>query len=68
MVEMDVQNMVHIIVFMLERLTSELTQDLIDQLANGGRLAIPVGEQGGNQFIYVIDKDKNDKIIKRKEL
>ena len=47
---------------------AELPNALIDQLSNGGRLVIPVGEQGGNQFIYVIDKDKNGKIIKRKEL
>ena len=47
---------------------AELNQALIDQLANGGRLVIPVGEQRGNQFIYVINKDKNGKIIKRKEL
>ena len=46
----------------------ELPQALINQLANGGRLVIPVGKQGENQFIYVIDKDKNGKITKRKEL
>ena len=47
---------------------AELPQALIDQLANGGRLVIPVGEPGENQCIYVIDKDKDGKILKRKEL
>ena len=47
---------------------AELPQALVDQLANGGRLVIPVGAQGGNQYIYVIDKDKDGKITKRKEL
>ena len=47
---------------------AELPQALIDQLANGGRLVIPVGEPGENQYIYVIDKDKDGKISKRKEL
>ena len=39
----------------------ELPQPLIDQLANGGRLVIPVGIQG-NQYINVVDKDENGKI------
>jgi protein-L-isoaspartate(D-aspartate) O-methyltransferase len=39
----------------------ELPQPLIDQLANGGRLVIPVGSQGP-QYINVVDKDKNGKI------
>ena len=47
---------------------SELPQPLIDQLALGGRLVIPVGSQIDEQYIYVIDKDKNGKISKRKEL
>ena len=46
----------------------QLPQPLIDQLANGGRLVIPVGETGGNQYIYIIDKDKNGKITQRKTL
>ena len=39
----------------------ELPKALVDQLANGGRLVIPVGSQGG-QFINIVDKDKNGKI------
>jgi protein-L-isoaspartate(D-aspartate) O-methyltransferase len=39
----------------------ELPQPLIDQLANGGRLVIPVGSQG-SQYINVVDKDENGKI------
>ena len=46
----------------------QLPQSLIDQLANGGRLVIPVGPTGGNQYIYIIDKDKNGKITQRKTL
>ena len=41
---------------------AQLPQPLVDHLANGGRLVIPVGEQGGSQYIYVIDKDRNGKI------
>ena len=39
----------------------KLPQPLIDQLANGGRLVIPVGSQG-SQYINVVDKDSNGKI------
>ncbi len=41
---------------------------LIDQLALGGRLVIPVGPQDGDQYIYVVDKDKNGKITKSRTL
>ena len=47
---------------------SELPQPLIDQLKLGGRLVIPVGGQLDEQYIYVVDKDKNGKISKKKEL
>ena len=47
---------------------AQLPQPLIDQLANGGRLVIPVGEQGGSQYIYIIDKDRNGNISQRKTL
>ena len=47
---------------------AQLPQPLIDQLANGGRLVIPVGEQGGDQYINIIDKDSNGKISIRKTL
>ena len=47
---------------------AQLPKALIEQLANGGRLVIPVGEEGGTQFIYIIDKDKNGKITQNKGL
>ena len=47
---------------------SQLPQALVDQLAKGGRLVIPVGEQGGAQYINIIDKDSNGKISIRKTL
>ena len=46
----------------------EVPKSLVEQLAEGGRLVIPVGPQGGSQYIYIIDKDKNGKINKRREL
>ena len=45
---------------------AQLPQPLVDQLANGGRLVIPVGEQRGSQYICIIDKDRNGKISQRK--
>ena len=47
---------------------AQLPQALVDQLAKGGRLVIPVGEQGGAQYINIIDKDSNGKISIRKTL
>ena len=46
---------------------SEIPKALIDQLANGGRLVIPVGSQG-NQYITIVDKDKNGKINIKREI
>ena len=46
----------------------QLPETLIKQLANGGRLVIPVDDKNGGQYINVIDKDKNGKISIRKEL
>ena len=46
----------------------QLLQPLIDQLKNGGRLVIPVGEQDGDQYINIIDKDNNGKITIKKTL
>ena len=41
---------------------------LVEQLANGGRLVIPVGHQGDSQYITIVDKDKNGNITTRREL
>lgn len=46
----------------------KIPQALIDQLAKGGRLVIPVGPKNGDQYICVIDKDKNGNITQRKTL
>ena len=40
---------------------------LLEQLAVGGRLIMPLGERG-DQFIYAIDKIKNNKIVYSKGL
>jgi protein-L-isoaspartate(D-aspartate) O-methyltransferase len=34
----------------------EIPQPLIDQLAPGGRLVIPVGSQGDTQWMTIVDK------------
>ena len=45
-----------------------LPEALIEQLAKGGRLVIPVGGEYEGQYINVIDKDKYGKITIKKEL
>lgn len=44
--------------------------DLLDQLKSPGRMFIPVEEQSGrgNQWIWVVDKDKEGKVRKEKTL
>ena len=42
----------------------EIPQDLIDQLDNNGRMFIPVGTY--DQWIYLVDKDSNGNITKKK--
>ncbi|KAF7198195.1 Protein-L-isoaspartate O-methyltransferase [Pseudocercospora fuligena] len=42
-------------------------QALVDQLKSPGRLFIPVEEELGVQNIWVIDKDENGKVERRKE-
>lgn len=44
-----------------------LPQDLVDQLAPGGRMIIPEGPEGGAQSLYQIDKSMDGK-VSRKEL
>jgi len=45
-----------------------LPQPLVDQLKSGGRLVIPLGEQGGAQSLFVIDKDTRGVVTRRKVL
>lgn len=47
---------------------SQPPQEIIDQLAPGGRLVMPLGSNNHDQFIYIIDKDKNGKLTGFKSL
>jgi protein-L-isoaspartate(D-aspartate) O-methyltransferase len=42
--------------------TPSIPQPLIDQLARGGRMVCPVGPEGGDQFLTVVDKKGDDTI------
>ena len=53
----------------------EIHQDLLDQLKAPGRMFIPVedgagGERvwGGNQYVWVVDKDVNGKVTRRRDM
>ncbi len=46
--------------------SEKVPKELVDQLANGGRMIIPVGKY--MQYIYVIDKDLEGKVIATPEL
>lgn len=39
-----------------------IPEDLVKQLAPGGRMMIPVGKQNDDQYIYLIDKDSNSNV------
>ena len=41
---------------------------LVDQLAKGGRMFIPIGLDDNDQWIYVVDKDLNGNITAKKTL
>jgi len=44
----------------------ELPQALVDQLANGGRMVIPVGPQGGDQSLDLVEKDLEGKVSRKR--
>ncbi len=47
----------------------ELHPALVDQLKSPGRLFIPVEDAGGgNQWIWIVDKDADGKVTKRKDM
>lgn len=46
----------------------EPPKEILDQLAFGGRLVMPLGSNRENQCIYAIDKDKNGKLTYLKSL
>ena len=46
----------------------KIPDELIKQLDNNGRMFIPIGGQFGNQWIYLIDKDNNGIINKKRVL
>ena len=46
----------------------EVPQPLIDQLKDGGKLVIPVGEQGSTQLLVVLEKDLEGNISKKSVL
>ncbi len=45
---------------------AEIPIDLYDQLDKNGRMFIPVGGQYESQYIYVIDKDSEGNITKKR--
>jgi len=44
----------------------ELPQSLVDQLASGGRMVIPVGPQGGDQSLDLVEKDMEGKVSRKR--
>ena len=47
---------------------TEVPQMLVDQLAPGGRMILPVGAQFLVQYLWVIEKDYQEKVTKKKIL
>lgn len=43
----------------------EVPSPLVEQLKPGGKLVIPVGESGGAQMLYVVEKDAAGKVTRR---
>ena len=46
----------------------KIPQVLVDQLAKGGRMFIPIGLDPDNQYIYVVDKDLNGNVTYKKTI
>lgn len=46
----------------------ELHGELVTQLRAPGRMFIPVGEDGGSQWIWVIDKNEKGEVQKKKDM
>ena len=46
----------------------KIPQVLVDQLAKGGRMFIPIGLDPDNQYIYVVDKDLNGNVTCKKTI
>ncbi|ORZ31592.1 protein-L-isoaspartate O-methyltransferase-domain-containing protein [Catenaria anguillulae PL171] len=44
----------------------KIPQELIDQLASPGRMFIPVGPDGGEQYLMQVDKDADGQVTKTK--
>jgi len=44
----------------------ELPQCLVDQLATGGRMVIPVGPQGGDQSLDLVEKDQDGRVSRKR--
>jgi len=43
-----------------------LPQPLVDQLTPGGRMVIPVGPEGGDQSLDMVEKDKDGRVSRQK--
>ena len=50
---------------MVTAASAEIPAPLLEQLKPGGRLVIPVGGQGETQWLTLISKDLDDKIVRR---
>ncbi len=48
--------------------TATIPEPLVEQLAPGGRMVIPVGPQGAAQAIFFIDKDLQGNVTQTRKL
>lgn len=47
---------------------AQIPKTLVEQLAPGGRMILPVGAQGAEQHIYIVDKDHNGKVSFQRDI